>query len=275
MPELPADKSPYGYRWQKARKAYLAEHPVCVWCLQSGLVVAAFAVDHIEPHRGDYALFWDKANWQALCKTCHASCKQRLERSGVLVGCTAAGLPVDPNHHWNRPMGAPAPSKPMLRPANTGLSIEAYNRVYPLGLRRSVPHLTIVCGPSCSGKSRYVAEHMQPDDVVICLDSIAARLAGCQEHRHPQSVVASAFVERNRQLRALASTKAKRAWFIVQAPRLTERNYWFDVLGARSIVLLNPGADECVRRLRADPSRVGLEHVMTAWIHQWHRAFTQ
>jgi 5-methylcytosine-specific restriction protein A len=30
-------------------------------------------VDHVIPHKGDRALFWDEANnWQALCARCHA-----------------------------------------------------------------------------------------------------------------------------------------------------------------------------------------------------------
>ena len=34
-------------------------------------VVAAVVVDHIWPHKGDRALFWDRGNWQSLCKACH------------------------------------------------------------------------------------------------------------------------------------------------------------------------------------------------------------
>ncbi|WP_349253802.1 HNH endonuclease signature motif containing protein [Bradyrhizobium sp. CB2312] len=41
----------------------------------------AVVVDHIKPHRGDRALFWDKGNWQPLCTHHHNSTKQRLERS--------------------------------------------------------------------------------------------------------------------------------------------------------------------------------------------------
>ncbi len=29
-------------------------------------------VDHIKPHNGDLALFWDESNWQSLCKACHS-----------------------------------------------------------------------------------------------------------------------------------------------------------------------------------------------------------
>jgi 5-methylcytosine-specific restriction endonuclease McrA len=36
--------------------------------------------DHIKPHRGDDALFWDDANLQTLCKPCHDRLKQIEER---------------------------------------------------------------------------------------------------------------------------------------------------------------------------------------------------
>ncbi len=47
-------------------------------------------------------LFWSRKNWQPLCKHCHDSVKQRLEKSGRVAGCDASGRPLDPNHPWNR-----------------------------------------------------------------------------------------------------------------------------------------------------------------------------
>ena len=61
----------YGVRWRKARKAWLAEHPLCVECKEGGRVEAATVVDHIVPHRGDYEVFWDEDNWQSLCGLHH------------------------------------------------------------------------------------------------------------------------------------------------------------------------------------------------------------
>ena len=61
----------YGRAWQKASKAYLDAHPLCVCCMAEGKYRKATVVDHIVPHRGDKALFWDQSNWQALCKPCH------------------------------------------------------------------------------------------------------------------------------------------------------------------------------------------------------------
>lgn len=61
----------YSRAWQKASKAYLTSHPLCVNCVKEGKYTKATVVDHIVPHRGDQTLFWDQNNWQALCKKCH------------------------------------------------------------------------------------------------------------------------------------------------------------------------------------------------------------
>ncbi|KRW62922.1 HNH endonuclease [Pseudomonas sp. TTU2014-080ASC] len=69
----------YGYRWQQARERYLLDNPLCVYCARKGMTTAASVVDHIVAHQGNPDLFWNQANWQALCKPCHDSEKQREE----------------------------------------------------------------------------------------------------------------------------------------------------------------------------------------------------
>ncbi len=64
----------YGRRWEKAARLFLAQHPICA----CGCSRAAEVVDHVRPHRGDAALFWDAENWQALTRECHAR-KTRAE----------------------------------------------------------------------------------------------------------------------------------------------------------------------------------------------------
>lgn len=61
----------YGSRWRKASRAFLQAHPLCEECLKHGRYTRATVVDHIVPHRGNAKLFWDRNNWQALCKRCH------------------------------------------------------------------------------------------------------------------------------------------------------------------------------------------------------------
>lgn len=61
----------YTGRWRKSRLGFLRKHPLCVKCDEQGAIVPATVVDHIKPHRGDKALFWDRGNWQPLCTPCH------------------------------------------------------------------------------------------------------------------------------------------------------------------------------------------------------------
>lgn len=66
-----AAKRGYDRRWMVARQLFLNQNPLCMKCMAEGHFEPATVVDHIIPHRGDEDLFWDKTNWQALCKKCH------------------------------------------------------------------------------------------------------------------------------------------------------------------------------------------------------------
>ena len=66
----------YDTRWRRAREGFLRDHPACAFCGRPANVV-----DHIQPHRGDQALFWLRTNWQSLCTPCHSGAKQRTERA--------------------------------------------------------------------------------------------------------------------------------------------------------------------------------------------------
>jgi 5-methylcytosine-specific restriction enzyme A len=63
----------YDRHWKKARDKFLSEEENC-YCVgpdHLGKGVLATVVDHIIPHKNDRRLFWDKRNWQPLCKSCH------------------------------------------------------------------------------------------------------------------------------------------------------------------------------------------------------------
>lgn len=72
----------YTKKWDKASKAFRLEYPLCGMrvddappvmslCDQLQRTTPATLVDHVVPHRGDQTLFWDKHNWQSMCKDCH------------------------------------------------------------------------------------------------------------------------------------------------------------------------------------------------------------
>jgi 5-methylcytosine-specific restriction protein A len=60
----------YSARWERESREFLAlpgnRHCAC------GCGRLANAVDHIKAHKGDVALFWDKANWQAMWLGCNS-----------------------------------------------------------------------------------------------------------------------------------------------------------------------------------------------------------
>ena len=60
--------------------------------------------DHVIPHKGDRARFFDPGNLQGVCKRCHDSVVRRDEGHtlGSLRGSDISGLPNDPDHAWHR-----------------------------------------------------------------------------------------------------------------------------------------------------------------------------
>jgi 5-methylcytosine-specific restriction protein A len=71
----------YDSKWEKARAAFLAKHPVCECPKHHGRPDAPLAtdVDHHKPHRGDRVLFWDRSNWRAMAHDCHSSKTARFD----------------------------------------------------------------------------------------------------------------------------------------------------------------------------------------------------
>jgi 5-methylcytosine-specific restriction protein A len=67
--------------WQRLRwRVLVRDQFTCRICTRVEAQTRHLVADHIIPHRGQADLFWDDANLQCLCKTCHDSTKQRQER---------------------------------------------------------------------------------------------------------------------------------------------------------------------------------------------------
>ncbi|MBD5098302.1 MAG: HNH endonuclease [Clostridiales bacterium] len=54
------------------RPAQLLREPFCRECARRGVRTKATDVDHIRDHKGDWAVFTDRANLQSLCHRCHS-----------------------------------------------------------------------------------------------------------------------------------------------------------------------------------------------------------
>lgn len=72
-------------RWQRLRLRVLLRDQFTCQRPECGRLIgdtSQLVCDHIRPHRGDAALFWDEGNLQSLCKPCHDVVKQAEERRG-------------------------------------------------------------------------------------------------------------------------------------------------------------------------------------------------
>lgn len=88
--------------WRNLRRLILDREPMCRMCASEGQARPADTVDHVQPHKGEWALFIDPDNLQALCGPCHSSRKQRQEARGYDDALGHDGWPIDPQHPVNR-----------------------------------------------------------------------------------------------------------------------------------------------------------------------------
>ena len=89
-----------GATLQRRNREFFAENPLCAACLKRGKRTIAVEVDHVVPLFKGGADTWE--NLQGLCAACHQfkSRQDRGQRPSSSAG--ADGMPLDPNHPWNR-----------------------------------------------------------------------------------------------------------------------------------------------------------------------------
>ena len=94
-------------RWQRLRRRVLSEQPFCAMReKRERCRLVATEVDHIKPHRGDRRLFFDRANLQPMCRSCHAQKTWNFrdeDIAKIMDGVYKSGAKVQPvaaqDHH--------------------------------------------------------------------------------------------------------------------------------------------------------------------------------
>ncbi|MEM9014072.1 MAG: AAA family ATPase [Pseudomonadota bacterium] len=241
--------------WKKRRAEHIEDHPLCVYCLRSGVIndgskrmtgapqdnpKRCFLVaDHVTPHRGD----WDQfiaGELQTLCPDHHDIVKRGEEQAGYSKVVGLDGFPVDPKH--------PANGDGVDRAAKVAKTV-------PRDLARPSPSvtLTIVMGPPGAGKTTYGRTQCD-DGKLIDLDLIANELAPDHCGVRDTSLVRQALQHRNMMLRDLANASGR--WsFVVGAPSVEERRLWIDQLTPARAVYMATAHAECERRAASDANR--------------------
>lgn len=135
----------------------------------------------------------------------------------------------------------------------------------------SMPARTVlVAGPPCSGKTTYVANHRQPDDLVLDFDMIARELGSPVLWLHPHPYRDQAEQVMRARLRGLPGSGPHTAWVIRSAAAAKIRAIAARKIHAAACLVINPGYEICLDRARADGRPAGTE----AEIRRWFAAYS-
>lgn len=111
----------------------------------------------------------------------------------------------------------------------------------------------IIYGPPLAGKSSWVAENMEPGDLVADIDSIWQALSAQDRYVKPDSLKRTVFAVYN-QLLDLIRTRAgawRTAFVVAGVPRIAERERLMARLDASDALLVDASANECLKRATA------------------------
>ena len=168
-------------RYRNARQYFLNAHPLCAHCQEAGYTVAAEELDHIRPVHKRPDLFWDRANWQGLCKPCH-ELKSEAE--------------------WHA----------MRRKRVWGATIDGDPIVMDEGTIR------LVGGSVGSGKTTYVEQQRQPGDLILDIDLLWYALLGGQHQPQPLTILPYVLSARRAVLATLVEKRDVSAWVLTADP---------------------------------------------------------
>lgn len=134
----------------------------------------------------------------------------------------------------------------------------------------------IVAGAPGSGKRTLVRDFLQPGDIVVDLDAIAAALMGTDSmHPHYTTILPLVLAIRDALYQAISLRLGewRRAFVITGTPDDAQLDQLVKLLNAKCIYL---DADEamCIERVESDPDRPNKDNAR-AVVHDWFRKHEQ
>lgn len=214
-----------------------------------------------------YRFYASKA-WQDLRKMRIMETNGRCERCGRDFSDDLSKLVGHHKRHLtDETLSDPAVA---LNPDNVEvLCLACHNAEHERGFGAKRRQVFLVYGPPLSGKTTYVLQNAEADDLIVDLDRINAAICNAPVYERSQGVKAAAFLVRD-VLYDHVRTRGglwRTAWIIGGFPRKDERERLACRLGA-SIIRIEASEDECLGRLYNDDAR---PLVWEEYIRDWFR----
>lgn len=132
----------------------------------------------------------------------------------------------------------------------------------------------LVCGPPGSGKTTFVASRKRWGDLVVDFDALYAALSGLPWYEKPAALMPFVCAARDIVLARLrTSSDVAQAWVISSEANAQARAQLAQQVGAMETIVLAVGANECLRRIDADPRRSGQLLAWSPIVHKWWREY--
>lgn len=123
--------------------------------------------------------------------------------------------------------------------------------------------ITVVMGPSCSGKSTFIQEQKQPGDVVVDWDLINQALGSDNPHDAPEDVKQVTFAARTAAIARIFDGIEKDAW-IIWHDLTDDKIREYGEQGVKFHVMDTP-LETCLERAREDGRPEGTEQRIREW----------
>lgn len=130
--------------------------------------------------------------------------------------------------------------------------------------------VTVVTGPPGAGKTSYVKERAIEGDLILDIDRLFVAFTGLPKYEKPNAIlpfVLNAYESVIAQL-TNGTGDVRHAWIISGAPEREKRNRLKWTLNAK-VVVLDEREENCIERIKNDPSRNGKVREWTELIRQW------
>ena len=137
-------------------------------------------------------------------------------------------------------------------------------------------HVELVYGPPGAGKTSYVMKRRLPGDLIIDVDRLYVAVTGLEDYDKPEALLPTVLATRDAVVYAIANRigSTRKLWIITSGATERDRRRALGPIPLDRVhtTLLCPSADECYRRIAADPRRADQAHRWRPIIEQWFRA---